>query len=252
MKFLDRLTALCSTKVVCVSPSLYNRSLDDHLNSERKQTILGKGTCGGIDALSKFNPEKINPLKFVHLRESLMIKPSDFVIGYCGRLVVDKGIIELVDAFSLLNEKSYREFKLLLVGDFEERNSLPLHIIEKIRNDKDIITTGFIFQDIEYYYALMNIFILPSFREGFGISVLEASSMQIPVLTTQATGCVDSIIEGKTGLYVSNTKESILKGIQSLMEDKNIARFGVNGREFVLRNFDNRVLWPIIEKELYS
>jgi glycosyltransferase involved in cell wall biosynthesis len=252
LKYLDRLTASCSTKVVCVSPSLYARSLDDYLNSENKQTILGKGTCGGIDALYKFNPEKINLSKLDQLRESLMIKPGDFVIGYSGRLVIDKGIVELVDAFSLLNKKSIRESKLLLVGDFEERNSLPIQIIEKIRNARNIITTGFIFQDIEYYYALMDIFILPSFREGFPISVLEASAMQIPVLTTKVTGCIDSIIEGKTGLYVSNTKESILNGMQSLMEDKHIARLGLNGREFVLSNFDNRVLWPIIEKEIYS
>jgi glycosyltransferase involved in cell wall biosynthesis len=252
VKYLDRLTAYCSTKVVCVSPSLYARSLDDHLNPEKKQTILGKGTCGGIDAVNKFNPEKINSLKLDHLRESLLIKPSDFVIGYCGRLVIDKGIVELVDAFSLLNKKSIGEPKLLLVGDFEERNSLPIHVIEKIRNARNIITTGFIFKDIEYYYALMDIFILPSFREGFGISVLEASAMQIPVLTTQATGCIDSIIAGETGLYVSNTKESILDGIQSLLDDKNIPRFGLKGREFVLSNFDNRILWPIIEKELYD
>lgn len=252
LKNLDRLTAFCSTKVVCVSPSLYARSLDDHLNSEKKQIILGKGTCGGIDALSKFNPENINSLKIEHLRESLMIKPSDFVIGYCGRLVIDKGIIELVDAFIQLKKESDRESKLLLVGDYEERDSLPGHTIEKIRNNKDIIVTGFIFKDIEYYYALMNLFILPSFREGFGTSVLEASAMKIPVLTTQVTGCIDSIIAGETGLYVSNTKESILNGILLLIDDKNIARFGLNGRKFVLNYFDNRVLWPIIEKELYS
>lgn len=252
MKYLDRLTAFCSTKVVCVSPSIFARSLEDHLNSEKKQIVLGKGTCGGIDAIRKFNPGKIDLVKLKYLRESLMFKPNDLVIGYCGRLVIDKGIIELVDAFSQLKNEYDREIKLLLVGDFEERNSLPIHIIENMRDNKNIIITGFIFQDIEYYYALMNIYILPSYREGFPISVLEASAMQIPVLTTKVTGCIDSIIERETGLYVSNTGESILNGIQSLLDDKNLPRFGLNGREFVLRYFDNRILWPIIDKELYA
>ena len=249
MKFLDRLTASCSTKVVCVSPSLFARSLEDHLNSEKKQIILGKGTCGGIDALSKFNPEKITQLKFNYLRESLMIKTSDFVIGYCGRLVIDKGIIELVDAFSQLNKKSETETKLLLVGDFEERNSLPKHMIEKIRNNKNIITTGFIFQNIEYYYALMNIFILPSYREGFGISVLEASAMQIPVLTTRATGCIDSIIEDVTGKFIANDSNSIANAIEFYINNPLIAKeHGKNGREFVIKYFDQKIIWQEIEK----
>lgn len=249
---LDRLTAFFSTKIVCVSPSVYTQSLKDRLNSEKKQIVLSKGTCGGIDSLNKFNPEKINLTTLNQLKVSLGIKQNDFVIGFCGRLVVDKGIIELVESFEQLKVESNKNYKLLLVGDFEKRNSLPKYIIDKIKYDKDIIITGFVFNNIEYYYALMNLFILPSYREGFPTSILEASAMQLPVLTTRATGCVDSIIEGHTGFYILNTVNSIFYGIKSLRDDKNIAKYGLNGRKFVLDYFDNLVLWPILEKEVYS
>lgn len=249
---IDRLSALCSTKVVCVSQYIYSQSLKDRLNSEKKQIVLGKGTCGGIDSITKFNPAYIELSKINQLKVSLGIKQSDFVIGFCGRLVIDKGIIELVESFYQLKKESNRKYKLLLVGDFEQRNSLPKYIIDKIKYDEDIIVTGFVFSNIEYYYALMNLYILPSYREGFGISVLEASSMQLPVLTTKATGCKDSIIEGNTGFYVLNTINSITNAIKSLRDDKNITIYGLNGRKFVLKFFDNRILWPILEKELYS
>jgi len=98
----------------------------------------------------------------------------------------------------------------------------------------------------------MNIFILPSFREGFGMCVIEASSMKIPILTTQVTGCIDSIIENKTGNYILNTSQSIQDSILKLQNSNELLKYGINGREFVLKNFDYQVMWPIIAKEIYS
>ena len=199
--FLDRITSKFATKIVCVSPSVYKCSLEDKLNEESKQIILGKGTCGGIDSLNKFNPDKIDFKKLEVLRRQLKLSSSNFVLGYCGRLVKDKGIIDLIDAFNKLSAEQKSEIKILLVGDYEERDALPAEITVLINNDDNIIKTGFIYSDIEYYYSLMNVFILPSYREGFPTSVLEASAMKLPVLTTRVSGCIDSIIDGETGFF---------------------------------------------------
>lgn len=247
--FAERLTALLANKIVCVSPSVYKKSLSDKLNQEKKQIVLGKGTCGGVDSLQKFNPDKINLLKRNELRESLGIAPDDIVVGYCGRLVKDKGIAELVDAYEMLNLE--KPAKLLLIGGFEKRDSLSDDMVNKIKNNRNIIVTGVVYHEIEYYYSLMNVFVLPSFREGFGMSVLEASSMRIPVLTTRVTGCVDSIIEGETGFFVSNTAESIRQGIESLLKRDDLEQIRLQGRNFVVDNFDNLILWEIMDKELY-
>jgi glycosyltransferase involved in cell wall biosynthesis len=242
----DRVASVCATKIVCVSPSVAKKSVREKLNPCHKQLVLGKGTCGGIDAMTKFNPDHISQTQLANLRERLNIEEREVVIGYCGRLVKDKGIIELIEAFKKLSEN----YRLLLVGDFEDRDALPYNIKNEIISNNKIIVTGFIYIDIEYYYSLMHIFILPSYREGFPTSVLEASSMKIPILTTKATGCIDSIIEDLTGYYIENNSESILNGILKISKNKdNTMR--INARKFVLENFDNRILWPIIEKELY-
>ncbi len=97
----------------------------------------------------------------------------------------------------------------------------------------------------------MDMLVLPSFREGFGMCVIEASAMKLPVLTTRETGCVDSIIEGITGEYIDHNPESIKEGIK-LFLDRNVAdAYGKKGREFVCKNFEARLFTPELEK-LYA
>lgn len=253
MMNIDRLTAFCATQIVCVSPSLAKISLLDHLNSDKKQLVLGKGTCSGIDAIGKFNPILIDKIKLNQLRTLYNIDKNTFVIGYCGRLVRDKGIIDLVRGFKSLQAKlPLMHFQLLLVGDFEDRDTLPADIITEIKFCSDIICTGFVFEEIEYYYSLMSVLVLPSYREGFGMVSLEAAAMELPVLTTKVTGCIDSIIEGETGFYISNTPEGITSGILKLMNDTKLKHYGLNGRKMVLEFYQNIITWQLIESKLYK
>lgn len=245
---IDKLAALLSTKVVCVSPSVCKRSLEDRLNPISKQCLLSKGTCNGID-VDRFCVYNIQGDIVNSLRNSLGVQPSDFVIGFTGRLVKDKGIVELVRAYKQLKVK-YDNLILLLVGMLEERDALPQDVVDSILNTKGIISTGYVSNaSIECYYALMNMFILPSYREGFPTSVLEASSMNLPVVTTKVTGCIDSIVEGQTGLFVEHTTESMVSAIELLYNDDSKRKeMGENGRKFVVENFRQEIIWQEIEK----
>lgn len=248
---MDRLTAACATKVICVSPSVFNRSIEDCLNNESKQIILNKGTCTGIDTQNKFNPIKIDPSKLTELRNHLQIDEDVFVIGYCGRLVIDKGIIQLIEAFKIINE-NYKQIKLrlLLAGGFEERDSLPDSIINEIESHPKIIYTGWKFETMEYYYSLMNVFVLPSYREGFPTSILEASSMSLPVITTKVTGCIDAIVEDVTGKFTENNSQSIANSISFYLNNRDISlAHGNNGRVFIVNNFNQKIIWKEIEKQ---
>ncbi len=121
-------------------------------------------------------------------------------------------------------------------------------LFRKIKSDEDIVLTGFVNKNIQYFYSMMNIYILPSYREGFGMSVIEAGAMEIPVLTTRATGCIDSIVENVTGRYIQITPLSIAEGIEFYLNNPEIARsYGRNGRDFVKNNFDNLILWKELE-----
>ncbi|MBR5542315.1 MAG: glycosyltransferase, partial [Bacteroides sp.] len=112
------------------------------------------------------------------------------------------------------------------------------------------ITTGYVQNStIEYYYSLMDVFVLPSYREGFPTSVLEASSMKLPVITTRVTGCIDSIIENETGIFVEHTPESLAKAIEKLYIDfEERKRIGENGRKFVEKYYKQEIVWNEIEK----
>ena len=213
---------------------------------------MGKGTCGGIDTSNKFNPAIIDPVKISELYDLLKIPLDSFIIGYSGRIVKDKGIVELLESFEIIRDK-YPEKKIyiLLVGTFEDRDSLPEHIINKILSDNRIIYTGYVNENIEYYYSLMTLLILPSYREGFGMCVIEASAMEKPVLTTRSNGCIDSIIEGKTGYYVDINAKSIMQGIELYFDEDLRKKIGLGGRKFVVENYDNLLLWDEIEK-LYN
>lgn len=243
----DRVTAWCATQVVCVSPSVLEISIKDKLGRKSKQRILGKGTCGGVDTQNLFNPDNVDKQEIDALRNSLGIKKDDFVIGFTGRLVKDKGIIELIRAFNMLQDREH--LKLLLVGLFEERDALPEDVQTSILNAKDIIYTGFINGRMEKYYSLMNVYVLPSYREGFPTGVLEAQSLALPILTTKATGCIDSILDGKTGLFITHEPEDIAKKIDMIRCENAID--GKNGREWVVKNFDNHLIWDEIE-QLYQ
>lgn len=245
---MDRLASLLATKIVCVSPSVYHRSLEDRLNPEKKQVVLANGTCNGID-LKRFDKANIDSVILSDLRNKWRLNESQYVIGFTGRLVKDKGIIELVQAFKFVSE-SHSNIVLLLVGMLEERDALPMEIIQEIKENPAIIHTGYVDNRmIEYYYCLMNVFVLPSYREGFPTSVLEASAMEVPVITTKATGCIDAIVPELTGLFVKHDAYELANVMTHLIDTPETCRsLGRNGRAFVTTHFEEHIVWKEIEK----
>lgn len=248
---VDRIVSVLATKIVCVSPSLAAKSLKDSLNPEWKQVVLAKGSCNGID-LNRFSKNSVDSNIINELRRKFGVKSDSFVIGFAGRLVRDKGVIDLVTAYKQL-KREYNNIKLLLVGMYEERDALPNDVVKVIEEDDDIIKAGRVdYSEMELYYALMDVFVLPSYREGFGMSVIEASAMEIPVISTRVTGCVDSVIDKKTGILVNNSVDEIKEAIMTLYCDSLAReRLGRDGRDYVETCFDQTMVWKDIEK-LYT
>lgn len=253
LKSVERLTAMFANHVVNVSPSLSRLAVTDCLNPYQKQRVIGKGTCGGIDAKNTFNPDLISDEELSTLSLSLGLDSADFIIGFCGRLCKEKGIRELVDGFRLFRQRnSSLPAKLLLVGPYDQRDVLPAEYVREIETNPDIIATGKIEKArLPYYYALMDVFVFPSYREGFGMSVLEASAMQVPVLVSRSHGCIDSIVEHVTGEYVDTTAQGISAGLEKMKDTDLRINLGVEGRERVLRYYDYCVMWPLVS-DLYS
>lgn len=249
LRLENKFESICANKVVCVSDSVRKKRLAEKIDNPSKQVILGKGTCGGIDTVNKFNPNVILNEKKISLREKLGITEDDLVIGFCGRLVKDKGVPELIEGYKLLKQKHQnKNIKLMIVGSLEKRDSISNDILEYMRSSPDIVFTGFVDGNMELYYSIMSLLILPSYREGFPTAVLEGSSMELPILTTKSTGCIDSIIDGETGYFVDIEPVSICDGVEKLFNKKQRKQLGENGRKWVSENFDHNKVWPYIEK----
>jgi glycosyltransferase involved in cell wall biosynthesis len=95
---------------------------------------------------------------------------------------------------------------------------------------------------------MMNVYVLLSRREGFPTGVLEAQSMSVPVITTHVTGCRDSIIDGKTGLFVNISVDELVDAIESLKNEHDTSSMSLAARQWVTENFDNIRVWKEIEK----
>lgn len=246
-KSIEQFIALLSTNIVNVSASLSRLAERDKLNGALKQTVIGSGTCGGIDTVNLFNPQLVDKIHLVYLKNEIGIKEGDFVIGFCGRLCRDKGIEELVDAFvRFQHEHDEIPAKLLLIGKFDERDLLPEKLVNEIRSNPNIISAGQRPKNqLPLYYSMMDVFLFPSYREGFGMCVIEASAMEIPVLVSHSHGCEDALIDNVTGEYIKIDPEDISEKLFELYNNpRKRLRYAKNGRQWVCNNFERSVLWP--------
>ena len=245
-KLEEKFVASLATSVVNVSNSLAEIAVKEGLNSSKKNYVIGHGTCGGIDAVDIFNPERLDISKLNKLKEDLRLVEPDIVFGFSGRLCIDKGIPELIEGFiQFQNSRPELNSKLLLVGTMDTRDYLPIETQNHVNNNENIIITGWVPKsEIPLYYSLMDVFVFPSRREGFGMCVIEASAMNKPILVSRSHGCVDSIVEHETGEYVDLTATGICTGMNLMLDEKRRLHYGANGRKMVLEWYDYRVLWP--------
>lgn len=233
---IERLIGFCATSIVNVSPSIARVSDQLQLNSSSKNVLLGNGTCNGID-ITKFKP------RFGYKDTTV------FTIGFVGRMSKDKGLIELVDAWKLLCNE-YKSIRLLLIGPMDERDPLPHSTLNQVQVNPTIEYVSGV-DDTSLYYNKMDIFILPSYREGFPTVTLEASASGLPVVTTKVTGCSDSIVENVTGIFADNTAESLYTLLKYYIDNQEIAQIhGTNGHEFVRDNFSEDFIYKQIEDKV--
>jgi glycosyltransferase involved in cell wall biosynthesis len=160
------------------------------------------------------------------------------VIGFVGRVVRDKGLIELAQAWRVLVEE-YPSLHLLVAGPFEPQDPIPPDVEATLRNDPRIHLAGMV-HDMPSIYRALDLLVLPTYREGFGTALLEAAAMGLPVVATRIPGCVDAVRDGETGLLVPvHDVEALTTAIRRYLGDPELRRLhGANGRRRALRDFE--------------
>ncbi len=211
--------------------------------------VLANGNINGID-LEYFNSENIPKKTIQELRISLAIEPNDFVFIFIGRLVTDKGINELIAAFSKLS-KVKNNIKLLLVGPLEkEKNPISKEALFEIQHNSKIISTGY--QDeVRDYFALANVLVFPSYREGFPNVVLQAGAMGLPSIVSNINGCNEIIINNYNGIIIPIKNEiTIFDAMQLLLEDEMIYHsLQTNARLSIENRYNQQLVWKALLEE---
>jgi glycosyltransferase involved in cell wall biosynthesis len=241
---LERLSMGSAHTVLAVSPSLRARALELGLTSPDRIRVLGAGSSNGVVI-----PASVpSATERAAMRAALGLAPTGApVVGFVGRLTADKGLDVLAVARDILRSRGV-DHRLLIVGGVDE-NASPevLHGLRAAGSPP--VETGHL-SDARRTYAAMDLLCLPTLREGFPNVVLEAAAAGLPVVTTDATGAIDSVIDGETGRIArAGDPESLADALQQLIEATPTRRreLGAAGRARAEREFSRDHVWRLLE-----
>lgn len=238
---MEKYTVSLAHQVIYVSPSLKNAALKYGVSQSAKAFVIGQGSSNGVDTTAYKNNaiDAVKKKALIHIYQL----QNKMVIGFVGRVTQHKGVYELVDSFEKIY-KDNKEVRLMLIGhikcepDFERRFQSHPGIIHISFKD-----------DVPLYMSLFDIFVLPSWREGFPNVPIQAAAMGIPVVISNATGCVDAVNEGFNGtIYQVKNDAELHKALNKYVENPQLRiEHGNNGIEWAKR-FTKEEVWNGIQK----
>lgn len=235
----ERAASRFAHHVLCVSPSLRDSFVQMTGVPAAKTVVLGCGSSNGVD-LARF---RRSPAQRDLLRNLLGVADDDLVLGYVGRLVPDKGIDSLWDAFRRLGER-FPTLRLVLVGGLEAEDPLPERLYRELAAHPRVHVTGFVPRP-EHYLSTFDVLAFPSLREGFPKAVLEAMACELPVVGYRVTGTLDAVEHDVTGrLFEAGDVDGLIGGAAEYLADPALrARHGEAARSRVEREFCQTRVW---------
>ncbi len=243
LKAVEKITYACATHVQPNSNSLLKFVTEKKLSSAKKLKIIGNGSCNGID-LGRYSKNALNKESLDIVKSKIQYNSNNIYLLFVGRLVSDKGIVELITVFKKLHQK-IPNLCLILVGDYEQTlDPLPQDIIDTINNFQPITHITWSNQ-VEYYMAVSSLFVFPSHREGYPTVLLEAGALELPIICSRVTGNIDVVKDGETGIIFScNNQEEIENSIVfALKNEEKVKKMAANLLLDIKKYFAQPILW---------
>jgi glycosyltransferase involved in cell wall biosynthesis len=205
--------------------------------------VLHHGSIDGVDAFGWFNPDAQPEDRRADFSRGNGLSAEAFTVGYVGRLARDKGIAELAEAWRIVRN-SLPSSHLLLAGKVDDRDPIPGSTLESLRADSSVRLLGWM-DDMPAFYASVDLVVLPTYREGFGVCLIEAAAMRRAVVASDVPGCQDAVASGLTGTLVPpRDPHALADAILKYARDAALrAQHGAAGRLRVLRDFRPEDLW---------
>lgn len=249
---VEKITYRCATQILPNSLELERIILNENFTTKKKIKVIGQGSSNGIDT-SHYDRNIISISQKETIRKELNISKTDFVFIFVGRLVKDKGLNELIAAFTTLS-KNNPSNKLILLGDREiDLDPLLPKTEMLIKENKNISALGFI-RDIRPYLAVSKALVFPSYREGFPNVVLQASSMELPCIVTDINGCNEIIKDKTNGIIIpaKNEKAILDAMIRIKSNQKEYNHMVINSRPLIVERYQQEYIWNELLKNYQS
>jgi len=240
LKQVERITCCCSTVIQPDSHGNLIFSLAERLYPSAKANVIWNGSACGVD-LHRFDITQKTRWR-AEIRGELNVPPEAFVLGFVGALRRDKGLNELIRAARELQE-STPSLWLLLVGDKELFHTIDFGQRQWLKTASRVTHVSAT-PEVPKYMSAMDLLVLPSYREGFGMVVVEAAALGIPSIVSAIPGPLDAVIPGETGLVVPKGEwRPIVRAVERLMSDTRLyGRLSRNSRNYVESRFEQREL----------
>lgn len=234
---LARVGMTAADRVLSQNPEDIETAIRERICPASKIEYLGNG----IDIV-RFDRARVTAETRAAYRESLGIPATSLVIGVVARMVAEKGILELLEAAARLRAR-FPGLRVLLVGPFDlaKADAITRDTADRYGVGDLCVFTGHR-TDLPELYAVMDVFALPSHREGFPRTPMEASAMSVPVVATNIRGCRSAVVDGSTGLLVRlGDAGELAEALARLLADENLRReMGQAGRRVAVEQFDER------------
>jgi len=244
MLLADKLSCALADKVVVECPSIAELAVAKGLCPREKLVVTPAWSTCSLDL--RMADLRDLPESRGAARRQWGLPTDALVIGFVGRVVRDKGVHELMDAFETLAAE-FPQLHLLIVGARETEDALGPEVLRQIDQHPRIHCTGFQ-EDVRPLLSAMDLLVHPSYREGLPAAPLEAAARGLPVVATRIPGCVDAVQDGVSGLLVAprNSRELAATVRQYLLDPELRRRHGENGRALILERYDRRTAWAAL------
>ncbi|CDD94091.1 glycosyltransferase group 1 family protein [Bacteroides intestinalis CAG:315] len=241
---MEKITCWCATKVIPEGEGVKKTLITNGI-TKKKMKVLLNGNINGVDVTHY--SRSLEVMKRVeNIKEE-----GTFNFVFVGRLVKDKGINELVIAFSKLSV-IYSDIRLHLIGNFErELDPLREDVEKKIEEEKTIVTWGFQ-SDVRPFFAASDVLVFPSYREGFPNVVLQAGAMGLPSIVTDISGCNEIIQERVNGKIIPpQNEEALYEAMKWFYEHRNgeVREMAKCARPIIIERYEQHKVWNALLEE---
>jgi glycosyltransferase involved in cell wall biosynthesis len=249
LKAVETFTYFCADYVWPNSFGLKKIIIDLNLTSNKKLEVIGAGSSNGIN-LEFFDPNLIDNNQLSTLKRELKISENEFVYLFVGRIVRDKGISELINAFKAILQNN-KNVKLLLVGKFEmDLDPIDIETLDEIKTNNNIIHVGYK-NDVRKYFAISNCLVLPSYREGFPNVVLQGNAMKVLCIVSDINGCNEIITNFHNGIIIPPKNEiELTNAMELVLKNKELRNKIIsNSRVSISLKYNQKEIWINILNE---